>query len=94
MPIAHQDLLREISKLIAAIDRTWKEELGEPEANLSEKALRLTERLFRSLKQEKRPPDFISLHSEVGAHWLESHPWAKPYVERIDSALASLNNNP
>jgi hypothetical protein len=89
-----QQLCREISKLIAAIDRSWKEELGDPDARETERVLRSAEQLLRAFNQGTLPPDFESLQQLAGQPWLDSHSWARPYIERIDAALARPRNNP
>lgn len=87
------ELSREISKLIAAMDRTWKEELGEPEAAFTEIARRKTHHLLTQIKSDSFPIEG-SLSEILGMTWLESHPWASPYVRRIDAGLACLQDNP
>lgn len=86
-------LRRELSKLIAAIEREWREELGGPEAPLTESVLRKVHRLLTTLKQENARCEHERLLNQIGPDWLESHPWAAPYVQRIDAALASLGDN-
>jgi len=84
-----QRLRREISKLIAAIEREWKEELGGPEAAATEKALRKTHLFLTCLTDDKpwglEPPETLS--EILGEDWLESHPWAIPHVAKIQKAI-------
>ena len=92
-PMDRLELCREISKLIAAMDRAWKEELGEPEAALTEIARRKTHHLLIQIKSDSGTLEG-SLSEILGMPWLESHPWAPPYVCRIDAGLARLQDNP
>lgn len=86
-------LSRDLSKLIAAIEREWREELGGPDAPLTESVLRKVHRLLNSFQQDSRSHEIESLQSQIGPEWLESHPWAAPYVQRIDAGLASMSDN-
>lgn len=89
LSLNRQSLRREISKLIAAIEREWKEELGAPEAVATERALRKTHQFLTGLSEGKppgmEPPETLS--DVLGAAWLESHPWAIPHVAKIQKAI-------
>jgi len=91
--MSREHLSRELSKLIAAIEREWREELGGPEAPHTESVLKKVHRLLTTLKQESPGCKYERLMSQIGTDWLESHPWATPYVQRIDAALASMGDN-
>jgi len=84
---------RDISKLISAIEREWREELGGPDASLTETVLRKVHRLLTTLKLDTPDRAVEHLQSQIGPEWLESHPWAKPYVLRIDLALTAMGHN-
>jgi hypothetical protein len=88
-----EHLSRDISKLIAAIEREWREELGGPEATLTETVLRKVHRLLTMLKQDSPDRKLERLQTQIGPDWLESHPWATPYVLRIDAALTTMGHN-
>jgi hypothetical protein len=89
LSVDRQRLRREISKLIAAIEREWKEELGAPEAVATERALRKTHQFLTGLTDGKplglETPETLS--DLLGAAWLESHPWAIPHVAKIQKAI-------
>ncbi len=91
--MSSEKLSREISKLIAAIEREWREELGAPEATLTETVLRKVHRLLTTIDQNGAPRETEQLQSQIGPVWLESHPWAIPYVIRIDTAIAAMGHN-
>lgn len=91
--MSSEQLNRELSKLIAAIEREWREELGGPEAPLTESVLRLVHRFLTTLKQERSGREHERLLNQIGPDWLESHPWATPYVQRIDATIASMGDN-
>ena len=86
-------LSRDISKLIAAIEREWREELGGAEAAQTETVLRKVHRLLTILNQDHLDREFDRLQTQIGPDWLESHPWAMPYVLRIDAALTTMSHN-
>ena len=88
-----EQLSREVSKLIAALDKEWREELGGPEATLTETVLRKVHRLLTMLNQNGVHGEPEHLQSQIDPAWLELHPWATPYVIRIDNALAAMSHN-
>ena len=88
-----EHLSRDLSKLIAAIEKEWREELGGPEAPLTESVLRKVHRLLTTIKQETSDRQQECLLSQIGPDWLESHPWAVTYVKRIDTALICMGDN-
>lgn len=90
----HGELRREISKLIAAIERAWKEELGAPEAHTTEIARKKAHRLLTQLNRGETASIEAPLSETLGFEWLESHPWASPYVSRIDRGLARMRDKP
>lgn len=88
-----EHLSREIRKLIAAIEREWREELGGPEATLTETVLRKVHRFLTMLKKNDANNTIEGLQAQIGPDWLESHPWATPYVLRIDAVLTIMGDN-
>ena len=89
---ADDDLARQLSKLISAMERQRREELGGPEAARTELALRRTHRLMTDINGNK-PPDpeaSLGLARYLGTDWVDENPWAVTYLNRIETALRTI----
>lgn len=82
-------LARQLSKLIAALDKQWQEELGGPEAPATALVLQKAQRLLtRSMGgQPLELADGRRLADHLGRDWMEANPWAAGHIARIDSLL-------
>jgi hypothetical protein len=83
------ELARHVSKLISAIQKQWMEELGEPEAPATEAALQSAQRLLTAIRDGSiaRLLADGTIGQHLGGSWIATHPWAKPHVQKIESAI-------
>ena len=89
-PSAHDDPARQLSKLIAALERQRREELGGPEAAATALVMHKAHRLLTAVTAagqlaELAPSQGLRLY--LGAEWVEANPWAAGPIEKIDAAL-------
>ncbi|MGZ8249602.1 hypothetical protein [Methylomagnum sp.] len=88
------ELARNLSKLISAIQKHWMEQLGEPEAPLTEAAMHKAHRLLTAV-QEGTPMSALAggtVADFLGRDWLDAQPWARPHVQKIQAAVDSFGN--
>ena len=86
---AATELARQLSKLIAALERQRQAELGMPEAAVTAAVLQRTHRLLMALNagQAAAGLDGATLTGYLDAAWLEANPWAAGPVARIETLL-------
>jgi hypothetical protein len=90
-PAPQFGLTRQISKLIAALHRQRLQELGEPEAVLTETAIRNARRLLvlADLGLAGQALAERTLEELIGVEWVGSNPWAAPYLTRIKTIAST-----
>lgn len=80
---------RQLSKLIAALERQWREELGGPEAAATALVLRKAHGLLKVANADQ-PAVFAPgqrLRDYLGAAWVDLNPWAAGPIDKIDATL-------
>lgn len=82
----------QLSKLISTLQRQWREELGGPEAPATEAALRRAQELLTAVRDGSIPRLLAggSIERHLGETWLAANPWAKPHVQKIESAIRAM----
>jgi hypothetical protein len=90
----HAELARHLSKLISAIQRQWMEQLGEPEAPLSEAAMHRAHKLLTAAQEGRAAAALAggSVADFLGRDWLDAQPWAGPHVQKIQAAIDTFSN--
>lgn len=85
------ELARHVSKLISAIQKQWMEELGEPDAPVTETVLQNAQQLLTAIRDGSiaRLLAEGTIEQHLGASWIASHPWAKPHVRKIEAAIST-----
>lgn len=85
----HSEAAHHLSKLISAIRKQWREELGGSEAPATESALRNVQDLLTAVRDGSimslLAQDSIARH--LGEDWLACNPWAQPHVRKIEMAI-------
>ena len=92
----HEDLTRQLSKLIAALDRQRMEELGVPAAADTAEVLRKVHGLLTQVTSGKPAdgPRNGRLDDYLGRDWVEENPWSMPYLSRIGRLLTTFPGKP
>lgn len=86
------ELARQLSKLISAMERQRREELGSPEATRTGRALHQAHRLMTDISGNKPPAAEAGrgLAEYLGTDWVDENPWAATYLSRIETALRTI----
>ena len=86
---AATELARQLSKLIAALERQRQAELGMPEAAVTSAVLQRTHRLLMALNAGQAAAwlDGATLTTYLDAAWLEANAWAAGPVAKIEALL-------
>lgn len=92
--LEHQDLSKEVSKLIGAIQKEWIKELGETSSEETEKVIRLLRRLL--VPKSNDDPEESRMHAnfraDIESDWLEKHQWTIPHLIKIERLLEARGN--
>lgn len=88
----YSDPSRQLSKLIAAIRRQWQEELGEPEAPVTEAVMNRAHTLLTAIDKSTLATVLAgnTVEAYLGFDWIENNPWSRPHVARISALLDRL----
>lgn len=76
-------------KLIAAIQKEWDIEAGEPEAAASESVMHAAHDLLQAASEFGSIANAIgsgSVSTFLGAQWVEVHPRVLPYIAALEGA--------
>lgn len=89
---APADLPRQLSKLVAALERQWQEELGSPAAAATASVLHRTQRLLRAVASGQAPHHLgdQGFRGDLDAGWIEENSWAVKHLASIDAAIKQL----
>lgn len=82
----------QLSKLLSTLQRQWREELGGPEASATEAVLRKAQELLTAVRDGSvlRLLAGGSVEGHLGETWLAVNPWARPHVQKIESAIRAM----
>lgn len=76
-------------KLIAAIQKEWDAEIGEPESAVSEKVMHEAHALLQAASKFGSNTNVIgsgSVSTYLGEEWVQAHPQVLPYIEALEDA--------
>jgi hypothetical protein len=90
----HSEPAGQLSKLISALQKQWREELGGPEAPATEAALKRAQDLLTAVRDGSAPRLLAesTVHGYLGEAWLTANPWAGPHVQRIEAAIRAADS--
>jgi hypothetical protein len=83
----------QLSKLISALQKQWREELGGQEATATEAVLRKAQTLLTAVRDGTilRLLADGPLERHLGETWLNANAWAKPHVQKIEAAIRAAD---
>ncbi|MFS2166012.1 hypothetical protein [Variovorax sp. Varisp62] len=78
-----------VGKLIAAIQKEWGNEAGEPESAASENAMHAAHKLLQAASKLGSIESVIGpgpVSTYLGAQWVQAHPRVLPYIEILEGS--------
>ena len=94
MPSNRTPLEAAAGKLIAAIQKEWHAEAGEPKAAASEEVMHQSHLLLQSAKREGSITSVIgpgTLAQFLGTQWVQVHPNVWPYIQALEALNGQSN---
>lgn len=83
-------------KLIAAIQKEWHIEAGEPASAASEDVLHTAHKLLQAAMKFGSIKNVVgsdSVSMFLGENWIQAHPLVLPFVAALESAQEALEGN-
>jgi hypothetical protein len=89
MPKNKSDFQNAVGKLISAIQKEWGGELGNPNAEFSEKVMDAAHDLLQAGSAEKAKEllGSRSVRQYLGDVWVQAHPSVKPIITALESIM-------
>ena len=89
MPKQKTDFQKVVGRLISAIQKEWGDELGNSNAEFSEKVMDSAHDLLQagSADKAKQIIGSMTIRQYLGDVWVQSHPNVKPAISDLESLL-------